>query len=152
MVLVQSDHVVQMAASEGTVHPLQDSVLPGRTKSGDLPLDPQGCQERFKAGEDWIPVVNEVSDSCIGREGLPELLAKPFACGVGGDVEMPDNPPSMVQEDKDVEGPEVPGGNHQEVHGGEDIAMVPEEDAPRPAASFEVLVNHRPFGWAHRHL
>ena len=52
MVLVQSDHVVQKAASEGAVHPLHRSVLPGRTKSGDLPLDPEGGQERFLAGED----------------------------------------------------------------------------------------------------
>ena len=63
----------------------------------------------------------------IARQCLPELLERPFRCGMGSDVLMENLAGSDLHHDQDVEGAERGGDHYEEVAGHHDFGMVADE-------------------------
>lgn len=107
------------------------SVLPGGPVSCPYRLDTQ----RLDHGDDsWgelrVAVEDQVARRGLEGERLPELMDDPRRCGVGCDIEVEDLATGVVDDEQDVEDAEGDGRDGEEIHGGDDIPMVPEEGPP----------------------
>lgn len=68
---------------------------------------------------------------CVPREGLGNLLGRPFRGGMGGDVEMNHAAPMMGQNDEDKQNLKAQGRHHEEIHRDQLLQMTVEERTPR---------------------
>ena len=123
--------MVQEIAACGAGEPLGDSVLPG-TASRDL----LGCDaQAVDRGEDLVAVfgvaVEDQGARClVVGERLAELLRDPGCRRMGGDTEVQQLAPSVMDDEEDVEHAERGGRDREAVDRGDDLAVVGEKGAP----------------------
>src|SRR5215467_9984689 len=80
--------------------------------------------------EDAVAVVDEEAVRMIARQGLPELLQRPFRRGMGSDVLVENLAGSDLHDEEDVEGTECGGDHHEETAGHNYLGVVADEGPP----------------------
>jgi len=141
--LVEHDDVIKEFAAQGAVQPLAGTVLPGGVIGGEFGVDAHGLHECLYGTEDGVPIEDEVFRGFLEGKGFAKLLLHPRCGRVGGDVQMAYDPSPVVEDHEEVERAEVPGWNHQEIHGRDHLAMVFEE-APPALATFHPILARGP--------
>src|SRR5687767_14821944 len=80
--------------------------------------------------EDAVTVTQQIARSALPREGLPELLRRPFGSRMRGDSKM-HNPPTLVREHQKYIQNLKPNRRHgEEIHGHQTTDVVFEECPP----------------------
>ena len=130
MGLVEDDNVVQQLPAERQCPAFTDSILPRRPVAGEDRFGTSRFQPCRDAGELAVAVVDEVADARVVEEDLTELLQNPGGRGMGGDVEVKDAPPVVVDDEESVQDLEGRGRDGQEVHGRDVRHVVLEERLP----------------------
>src|SRR5215831_6067287 len=80
--------------------------------------------------EDTVPIVDDEAIGMIARQCFPELLQRPFRCGMVSDIVVENLPRFDLHDDEDVEGTECGGDHHEEVAGHHDLGMVADKGQP----------------------
>ena len=124
MALVENDHVVWQISSQSADQALADAVLPRAVITGLLRSDAHVGREILHGSKDGVVVEQKVFWDLIVGEGFTELLLDPGGRGMPRGVDVREHSPSMLHDDEDVQLPEVPGRNDQEVHGSKHLAVV----------------------------
>lgn len=128
---VQYDYMIQQFPAAAPYPTLGSSVLP-RTAIGGSGwpaahgLEPLG----HLSIELRIAVQDQVSRCALLGEGFSQLLRDPLAGGMFRGVEVEDSPPAVADQEEAVQNPEGGGRNGKEVHGGDRLAMVVQEEQP----------------------
>jgi hypothetical protein len=90
---------------------------------------------------DGIAIMQQVAGSTVPREGLGNLLCRPFRSGIGGYVEMQQPAPLMGQNEEDKQDSKIDSGDNEEIRGDQAMHMIIEEGTPRLRGRF-ALANH----------
>ena len=125
MFLVEDDDVVEELAACGAYEPLGDSVLPGTARRDLLWFDAHVADR----GEDLVAVSGVAVEDQIARclvagERFAELLRDLGRGRMGGNTEVQQLAPRVVDDEEDVEHAERGGGDREEVDRGDDLAVV----------------------------
>src|SRR5215472_18291091 len=80
--------------------------------------------------EDAVAIVDDEAVRMIARQGLPELLQRPFRRGMGSDVLVENLAGSDLHCNEDVEGSECGGDHHEEVASHHCLGVVVDEGQP----------------------
>jgi len=92
---------------------------------------------------DRIAIVRQVARSSVPREGLGNLLCRPFRGGMGSKVEMNHSAPMMGENQEDKQNSKAQGRHHEEVGRDEFLHVIVEKSAPglrgRPLLARHVL-------------
>ena len=131
MALVQRNDMIEQVPAATSHPPLGNPVLPGTLARGASWLAAHGSDRRHHFGvELGIAIKDQIVRSGLVRECLAQLLYHPDAARVAGDVAV-QNTSAVVGDDKEaVQDPEGEGGNGEEIHGCDHLAMVPQEGQP----------------------
>jgi hypothetical protein len=80
--------------------------------------------------EDTVPIVDGKAVGMVARQRFPELLQRPFCCGMRRGVVVENSAGSDLHDDEDIEGTEGGGDYHEEVAGRYDLGMVADKGEP----------------------
>jgi hypothetical protein len=129
--LIDHDHVIEEILSAALNPSLRHAVLPGTLERGSLGAAPHGFHRSNDLEPELaIPVEEHVPMQGVQRKRFPQLLHDPGASGVAGDVHLHDAPPVMSHDKETVGNSEGDGVDGEEVHGGDDFAVVLEKGPP----------------------
>ena len=131
MILIQDDHVVQTFATYAADDSFTIRVLPGRAWcDGDF----FNVHAFDTLGEvvpvDAVTIANEKTRRFLVREGVDDLLGRPFNVGIRGYVEVNDLPPVVTEYEEDLQDTEGHGRNREEVAGGDVGKVIGQERSP----------------------
>src|SRR5206468_8295950 len=106
-------------------------ILPRTLECDSLRTD---SESRDRAGDlsrkDRVVVEDEVAMRRVIGEGLSQLVDYPASGGVCGHVEMKDAAAPMIESEPDVEQPEAHRRHDEEIHGGDQVPVIPQEGHP----------------------
>ena len=122
--------MVEQFGSQGQIESFADTILPRRPVAGEDGFRTRGLEPLADAGEPGVPVVNQVTDAWTVHEDLAKLLAHPGRGRGGGDSEVEDPAPVVMDDDEAVQELECRSGDRHEVHGRHLRHMVLEESLP----------------------
>ena len=131
MPLVEHDHMIEQLPAHASHSALGRPILPWASIGGAHGREPEldeGSRDLF--GEDGVVVEDEVARFRIVWERLSKLLNDPLCSGVRCDAEVQDLSSAMANRKPDVQQAESKGRDDEEVHRGDDVAMIPEEGHP----------------------
>ena len=132
MPLVQHDDMIQALAPNRSDHPFDEWTLPGRAVRGDDLLDAYVLDSLPKlTAVDGIAIPYEESRCLFPREGLDNLLSRPFCCRVRSDVEVRNSATLVAENKKRVEDAKCRCGNSEEVDS-HNVANVIGQEGPPP--------------------
>jgi hypothetical protein len=96
MPFVDDDDVIQALTPDAPDQPLDIRILPRPPGGDDDLFDPQMLYPLPKGSAiDAVPIAQEILKGLVPREGLHDLLSRPFRGGMLGDVEVDDTPSMM---------------------------------------------------------
>lgn len=131
VLLVEDDDVVEKFSTEGARHAFGDAVLPWAAGGDLLVLESKRTNRGGNASlEDGVVVADEVLVPGLEGEGLSEVLVDPLGVWAIGDAEVEDGASAMLNSEPEVERSEGGGGDGDEVHGDDAVAVVGEEVSP----------------------
>jgi hypothetical protein len=152
MHLVDHDDVIEQLAPTSSDPTLSDPVLPRRTKRYPLGCRPDRCDRvDDRPTEELVSIEDEVLRSRIERERFSDLLHDPARRWCIRDVEMNDLSTMMTDYDEHIEYAKGRGEDGEEVHRGDDFAVVLQERFPLLTSSaagrqIQQAPRHRPLG------
>ena len=129
---VEHEQVVQTFPADGSDQALHVGILPWASRGRQDLANRHGSDslpEDFAI--DAIAIMEQVTLGRVPREGLSNLLCRPFRGGMGGDVEMKHAAPMMGQNHKDKENAKVHRRYHEEIRRDQLLQVTVEERPPR---------------------
>jgi len=130
--VIEDDHMVEAFPTDRPDHPLDKWVLPWGSLSGPNLFDSQRCYPAHEDGAvDPVSIPDEILGGRVPGESLNDLLACPCRSRVGGDVEVDDLPPGVVQDEEDVEHFESRCRHGEEVDRDDVLGVIGQEGMPR---------------------
>ncbi len=148
MPLTEDDHVIEALSTDGSNQAFDISVLPRRAWCRGTISDPHGSDaspEYLAIGA--IAISDEVSGRRIPRKRPRDLASDPVRRGIGGDGDMHQTAPLMVQNKESEQQLEIHCGDDEKIDRGNAIGVVPQERLPglprRPPSLRHVLGNGR---------
>ena len=116
MGFVQYDHLVKTFPAYGADDSFAVWVLPGRTRCGEDLVNTHAFDTFDKVvAVDAVTVADEKTRDILIREGIDDLLGRPFGVGIGSHIEVDDSSPIVRQHEKDVQNTESVRRNREEV-------------------------------------
>jgi hypothetical protein len=104
MALVQSDHMIEAVASQGSDEPLDERVLPRTSWCAEDLLDPHAVNPPLKcATVDRIAISKEVFRRAVPWEGFDDLLGCPLSSRIRGDIKVQNLPSRMCKDNQHEE-------------------------------------------------
>src|SRR2546425_8308287 len=132
--LVDHDQVIETFSPNGPHDPLGDGG--GRPRRCPPAGDTQARKLAVEfTAVDGIPVVDEVLGPTAPGRRLQELVPDPGSGRTGGDVEVDQISPLVIDAEEDVEGPEGHGLDHEEVGRPDATKLVRQEGSPALAVA-----------------
>ena len=150
MGFVEYDHVVQTFPANGADHSFAVRVLPGCSRcDGDLVNTHAFDTLGEVVAVDSIAVSDKESRRLVEREGINDLLSRPFGAGICRNVEMNNVSPVMPQNDENIQHAKRRGRQCKEVAGRDIPNVIVEKRTPslgRWLARANHVLGYRPFG------
>lgn len=81
-------------------------------------------------GVGLIQVEDEIAGSNIAGENFGQLSDNPPSRRVEGYIYMEKHPPSVINDDKDIQHPESYRGNSEEIHGDDGVSVIIKKSFP----------------------
>src|SRR6266545_914664 len=121
----------EQLTAEGADNALRHPVLPRPPVARAGWFDVQGPHRpRDLRGEDRVAVEDQVTRCAVIWKGLPQLLDDPPCRWMLGDVPVGDVAPAVPDHEEHVEQAKARRRHGEEVHRGDDLAMILHEGAP----------------------
>ena len=113
---VEDDDVVQTFAANRANDPFHVGPLPRRPWSRQYLFDSHDFHLLYELlAEDPVPIPQEIAGCRLSREGLPELVRRPFCGRVGGDAEVENASAVVRQHQKHVKNLKADRRHREEV-------------------------------------
>ena len=131
MPFVEHDDMVEQVTPTTSDPALRDPVLPGASEGG---ADRNAAHSLNGGGDLWVKFRVAVEDQMprqrVVGKGVAKLLGNPGACRMTGDVEVQNAATVVCNDEEAVKNSERQGRNREEIHRGNDFAMIAEKSLP----------------------
>ena len=128
---IEHDEVVDTFPSEGSDQALHIGILPWRSRGRQDFANRHASDSSPKdVAVDAVAIMEQVAWGRVPREGLGNLLCRPFRGGMGGDVEMNHAAAMVGEHPEDKQDPKRHGWHYEEVGRSQLCDVVVEEGAP----------------------
>ena len=131
MPLVEDNHVIQQVSPTVADEAFCYSVLPRAAEAGPFWLDPKALDGADDLNVEVAPAIEyQILRGGVVREGLAQLMRDPCAGRMPCDAEVQKATAIMRDDEEAVDHPEGESRHGEEVHRGNDLAMVAQECRP----------------------